>query len=78
MLRLYVVSKHYSGGNHFLLPVPEDEIHYARSHIIQPEEANIFQEYFSYVFQFCNLDKPTDWREALELYNTLLQHAHGN
>ena len=59
-----------------MLPVPEAEIHYAQSHIIEPEEENIHQEYFRYVVQFFNLNKPADWREALELYDTLLQHAN--
>jgi hypothetical protein len=73
---LYYLPELSGGGTHFLLSVPEDEIIYARSHIVEIQEENIYQEYFNYVVQSCNLDKPSDWREALELYNTLLQHAN--
>ena len=39
---LYYLPELNGGGNHFMLPVPEAEIHYAWSHIIELEEENIF------------------------------------
>ena len=63
-------------GNQFKLPVPPAEIQYARSHVVEFREDSIYQEYFKYVLQTCNLSKPTDWRQALELYKVLLEYAN--
>ena len=73
---LYYLPELSGGANHFLLPVPEADINYVRSHIVETEEDNLYQEYFNYVLQSCNFNKPTDWTEALDLYNTLLEYAN--
>jgi hypothetical protein len=41
---LYYLPELSGGGTHFLLSVPEDEIIYARSHIVEIQEENIYQE----------------------------------
>ena len=73
---LYYLPGLSGGANHFLLPVPQADINYVRSHIVETEEDNLYQEYFNYVLQSCNFNKPTDWTEALDLYNTLLEYAN--
>jgi len=73
---LYYLPELSGGANHFLLPVPEAETNYARSHIVETEEDNLYQDYFNYVLQSCNLNKPADWMEGLDLYNTLRQYAN--
>ena len=73
---LYYLPELCGGGNQFKLPVPPAEIQYARSHVVEFQEDSIYQEYFKYVLQTCNLSKPTDWRQALELYKVLLEYAN--
>lgn len=73
---LYYLPHCHGGGNHFIMPIPEAEIHYARAHVIDLQDDNIHQDYFNYALQACNHNKPTNWREALELYNVLKQCAY--
>lgn len=41
------------------------------------EEDNMVQEYFQYVMDTNELQAPTNWRDALTLYNQLLHVAQG-
>ena len=51
-----------------LLPVPADKISYVENHLIEKQEAKEHFEYFQYVMDSLDLEKPTHWREALKLY----------
>ena len=73
---LYYLPELSGGANHFFVPVPEAETNYARSHIVETEEDNLYQDHFNYVLESCDLNKPADWMEGLDLYNTLLQYAN--
>ncbi|CAB3979164.1 Hypothetical predicted protein [Paramuricea clavata] len=73
---LYYLPHCHGGGNHFIMPIPEAEVHYARAHVIDLQDDNIHQDYFNYALQASNHNKPTNWREALELYNVLKQCAY--
>jgi hypothetical protein len=59
---LYYLPHCHGGGNHFIMPIPEAEIHYARAHVIDLQDDNIHQDYFNYALQACNHNKPTNWR----------------
>ena len=71
---LFYLPSH-SGGNQYMMSVPETEIGYAREHVVQMQHSNIHQDYFDYALQACSYDKPTNWREGLQLYNVLRQCA---
>lgn len=73
---LYHLPELHGGSDQYILPVLEAEIRYARLHIVESEENNIYQEYFNYVLATCHLKKPTTWIEALQLYDALLHFAN--
>jgi len=52
--------------------VPDDKISYAKSHLIEKQEANEHFEYFHYAVDSLDLEKPTHWREGLQLYHKLV------
>ena len=73
---LYYLPELHGVNERFLLPVGEHESNYVRSHIIESDYQNCFQDYFRYVSGMCHLGQPAHWNEALDLYNTLLQYAY--
>ncbi len=72
---LFYLPNH-SGGNEYMISVPETEISYVREHVVELHHSNIYQDYFDYALQACSYNKPNDWREALQLYNVLKQCAN--
>ena len=72
----YLPELHGAANEQFLLPVGEREREYVRSHIIESHYQNIYQDYFVYVSSTCDLRQPTNWNEALDLYNTLLHYSY--
>ena len=73
---LYYLPELHGVTDQFLLPISEPESRYVHAHIIERDSDNYFQDYFSYVSNLCHLGQPSDWKEALDLYNTLLQCAY--
>ena len=73
---LYYLPELHGVNERFLLPVGEHESNYVRSHIIESDYQNCFQDYFRYVSGMCHLGQPAHWNEVLDLYNTLLQYAY--
>ena len=73
---LYYLPELHGVNERFSLPVGEHESNYVRSHIIESDYQNCFQDYFRYVSGMCHLGQPAHWNEALDLYNTLLQYAY--
>ena len=69
---LYYLPEGRGGKPDLLLPVPADKISYVENHLIEKQEANEHFEYFQYVMDSLDLEKPTHWREALKLYNKLV------
>eukprot|EP00794_Sanderia_malayensis_P002590 gene2590-3002_t len=66
------------GCHSYLVPVPENEITYARSHLIKREDSNAYLEYFEYLQEYTGFDVPRNWREALNLFQSLLSIAKGD
>ena len=75
---LYHISELHGAAGDYILPVPGNEMRYARNDIVEVIEEDIHQEYFRYVMSECNLQQPVNWREALELYLVLLGYADSN
>lgn len=55
--------------------VPQRDIEYVSTHIIDKIETHELQEYFEYVLNSLNANPPTNWQEAVELYGILLHTA---
>ena len=72
---LYYLPEIHGGAINLIAHVPDDELQYARVHLVEQAERNDYQEYFQYVTTTCDLQRPRSWREGLELYNTLLDCA---
>ena len=73
---LYYLPELHGAPDQFLLPISEAERNYACSHVVESDSGNDYHEYFQYVSEIGGLGQCNDWREALELYNTLLQVAY--
>ena len=73
---LYYLPELHGVTDQFLLPISGPESRYVHAHIIERDSDNYFQDYFSYVSNLCHLGQPSYWKEALDLYNTLLQCAY--
>ena len=72
---LYVLPEKHGGINNLMFVVPGNELKYAKSHLIEREQENEYQEYFQYVVNSLNLQKPNHWREAVSLYERILSVA---
>ena len=72
---LYYLPQLHGGSCNLSLPVPLCELDYVRSHVVETEEENEYQEYFQYLAQTCNLSKPEHWRDALRQYYTIHSYA---
>ena len=75
---LYYLPGANGGTENLILPVPQQELLYAKNHIISPDASNEYQQYFDYVVQVCNLREPDDWRGAQVLFQTLIRYAEGD
>ena len=72
---LYYLPENHGGAPNLIAHVPDNEMEYARVQLVERTERNEYQEYFQYVLTTCDLERPRNWREGLELYNTLLDCA---
>ena len=73
---LYLLPESNGGVPNLLLPVPDQEMEFSRLHVVDTAGPNDHQEYFNYLMATCELKTPEDWRESLNLYQTLLDHAN--
>ena len=69
---LYYLPEGRGGESGLLLSVDDNKISYVENHLIEKEEGNEHFEYFQYVMDSLGLEKPTNWREALQLYRKLV------
>ena len=72
---LYFLPESHGGVPNLIAQVPDNEMEYARAHLVERDETNVYHEYFQYVIATCDLQRPGNWREGLHLYRTLLDHA---
>ena len=69
---LYFLPDIHGGERNLLLQVERRELDYVSHHVILPEPFNEYQEYFTMVQNSAMLPHPTNWREALNLYHTMV------
>lgn len=65
----------HNGESGLIKEIPENEFNFVRNNLVQTEVQNDYQEYFQYVLENCNISQPSHWREALQLFHTLLNYA---
>ena len=58
-----------------LHPVPLDKIEMARARCTTSETTNDYQDYFDHVLSLLGKQKPSHWKEALQLYTYLMENA---
>ena len=68
----YYLPESHGGAPNLKAIVPKKEMEYARVQIVERAERNEYPKYFQRVLTACDSQRPTNWREGLELYNTLL------
>jgi hypothetical protein len=61
-----------SGYQDYTCAVSEEDLHDIGEYCEEPDDDSIFGEYFHYVVEMRNLVPPSNWREALLLYNDLM------
>lgn len=62
-----------SGFEDFRCSITEQQLDDMAVYCTTDEEENIFLEYFNYALESLNLHRPTNWREALTLFQRLMQ-----
>ena len=65
---LYFLPEVNGGVSDIILPVPEHDMVYAQTHVEDNADHNVFQEYFHYVINTCELQTPGNWRDGLHIY----------
>lgn len=65
---LYYLPEAYGGTPNLSLRVPEQQINYARLHLVEEHEDNDYQEYFNYVMVNSQVQYPANWQDALRLF----------
>jgi len=73
---LYYIPEVHGAYKDYMLPVSEEQIRDAEVEVDNPTDTNIYQEYFEYVMRECELSSPRNWREGLQLFSSLLDHAY--
>lgn len=68
---------YFLSGENFKSPVSENIVADMEQYCSEPINESFFTEYFQYTMENCNLNYPTYWRDALQLYHTLLEIAQG-
>ena len=74
---IFYIPENY-GGIETKLAVENREIDIASENINDNEEENEYKEYFDYVIAGLTLEMPTNWEEALSIYQRILNIAKEN
>lgn len=69
---LYLLPEN-KGGEDRLHPVSAEEVEFVAENLLQFEEVpNWYQHYFEHILTNMNLERATNWMDALNLYRELL------
>ena len=72
---IYSLPEAHGGVGGLIVDVPDNELEYAIEHLVEKEDENEYHDYFKYVADTLNLNVPSHWREALQLYQNLISVA---
>lgn len=73
---MYFFPENHGGDTNLLSSVPDEKLQYVTDNVLaSPDEDNIFEEYFDYILNNSELEHPTDWKEAEDLYIKLIEIA---
>ena len=70
---LFYLPAIHGGTPELLLSIPRNEIEYAKTHLVDYHGDSLYQEYFKYVVANINVQMPSNWREAVALFNRLIE-----
>ena len=72
---LFFLPESNGGESNLIAPVADDKMAYARNHLIESKTAHDHFVYIQYVMDSQQFSKPENWREALELFESILTIA---
>lgn len=73
---LYFFPQNHGGNANLLSDVPGEKLQYVTDNVLtSPDEDNISQEYFDYILDSSELEHPTGWKEAEDLYTKWIEIA---
>ena len=73
---LYFFPQNHGGNANLLSEVPGEKLQYVTDNVLtSPDEDNISQEYFDYILDSSELEHPTGWKDAEDLYTKLIEIA---
>ena len=64
------------GGFDFRVQVPAEKLQEVQVRYSQQNNENEFQDYFEYLMEFYELQYPSNYNEAVQLFNVLLTHIN--
>ena len=75
---LYFLPELHGAVNNLKMDVPQEDMNYAKQHIVEECESNDFQDYFNIARTGLSLPEPQSWEDAIKLYKNLVHlAAHG-
>ena len=73
---LFYTPESYGGEDNLLNHVPLNQIQFVSDNLLQfEEEENLYQNYFQYLFDGLQLQKPSTWQDGLNIYRRLMDIA---
>ena len=64
------------GGFDFRVRVPADKLQEVQVRYSQENNENEFEDYFEYLMEFYELQYPSNYNEAVHVFNVLMRHAN--
>ena len=64
------------GGFDFRVRVPVDKLQEVQVRYSQENNENEFQDYFEYLMEFYELHYPSNYNDAVQLFNVLMRHTN--
>ena len=75
---LNTTSESHNATPNLLAIVPYNELNYAREHLIEYECVNDYDDYFRYIIQHYQLQKPATWHDAFQFLSLMKGLVNGH
>lgn len=72
---LFAIPEQF-GGFDFRVRVSDDKLQEVQLRCAQANNENEFQDYFQYLMDFYELQHPSDYNEAVKVFNILMRHTN--
>ena len=74
---LYYLPESHNAMPNLLETVPDNEMNYAKEHLVEYEYANDYEDYFRYIIHHYGLQKPAEWRDAFQFFTLMKRLVNG-